>query len=67
MTDLHLRILRIVAERRQRELDDDDDGQAGDHSSAGRRRDLERAAWRSKAIVAAAQARRGYAWPGPAE
>jgi hypothetical protein len=67
MTDLHLRILRIVAERRQRELDDDDDGQAGDYSSAGRRRDLERAAWRSKAIVAAAQARRRYAWPGPAE
>ena len=33
----------------------------------GRRRDLERAAWRSKAIVAAAQARRRYAWPGPAE
>ena len=65
MTDLHLRILRIVAERRQRELDDDD-GQASDHSSAGRRRDLERAAWRSKAIVAAAQARRRYAWPGPA-
>jgi hypothetical protein len=67
MTDLHLRILRVVAERRQRELDNDADGQAGDHPSAGRRRDLERAAWRSKAMVAAAQARRRYAWPGPAQ
>jgi hypothetical protein len=67
MTDLHLRILRMVAERRQRELDNDADGQAGDHPSAGRRRDLERAAWRSKAMVAAAQARRQIAWPGPAQ
>ena len=64
MTDLHLRVLRMVAKRRQQELDDHD---AGDHArgaaSAGRRRDLKRAAGRSKANLVAAQARRRHRWP----
>jgi hypothetical protein len=64
MTDLHLRILRMVAKRRQQELDDHD---AADHprgpASAGRRRDLKRAAGRTKANLVAAQARRRHRWP----
>ena len=61
MTDLHLRILGMVARQRQQELDDHD---AADHArrpaSAGHRRDLEQAAGRTKANVAAAQARRHH-------
>jgi hypothetical protein len=64
MSGLHLRILRMVAEQRRRELDDHD---AADHTgnaaSAGRRRDLEQVAGRTKANIAAAEARRGYRRP----
>jgi hypothetical protein len=67
MTDLHLRILRIVAKHRQCELNDHD---AADHTggpaSAGHRSDLEQAAGRANANVAAAEARRRYPRPGHA-
>jgi hypothetical protein len=59
MTDIHLRILRMIAKRRQRDLDDHD---VADHAErpapTGHRRDLEKAAGRSKDNVATAQARR---------
>jgi hypothetical protein len=59
MTDLHLRILRMVATQRQRELDDHDAvDPAGGPSSADHRRDLERAVGQTKANVAAAEIRR---------
>jgi hypothetical protein len=61
MTDLHLRILRLLAKQRQRELDHHDAAEhTGDARSAGRRRDLERAATRTGANVAAAEARRRF-------
>jgi hypothetical protein len=67
VTDLHLHILRMVAKRRQGELDDHD---AVDHvvglASAGQRRDLAQAAGRANASVAAAEARRRYPRPGRA-
>ncbi len=64
MSDLHLRILRMVAKHRQRELDDHDaTDQSSDPASAGHRRDLERTAGRTKANVAAAEARRHYPQP----
>ncbi len=67
MTDLHLRILRMVAKQRQRDLDDHDVAdQASGPASTGHRRDLEKAAGRTKDNVATAQARRRYARPGPA-
>jgi hypothetical protein len=67
MTDLHLRILRMIAKHRQSALDDDDDA-AHTHgrASAGRTSDLEKAARRTKANVAAAQARRRHPRPGRA-
>jgi len=56
VTDLHPRVLRMVAKQRQRALDDLDAGDhAGDAASVARRRDLERAAGQT---VAAAEARR---------
>ena len=58
MTDSHVRILRLIAHRRQRELRNYD---AVDHSDAtptNRRQDLERAATRTRARVADAQTRR---------
>lgn len=65
MTDLHLRILRMVAKQRQRELDDHDAADhAGEAASAGHRRDLEQAAGRTQANVAAAEARRRFPRPG---
>ena len=61
MTDLHLRILRVLAKHRQRALDDHDSADhTGNAGSAGRRRDLEQAASRTGANVAAAEARRSY-------
>jgi hypothetical protein len=68
MTDLHLRILRMIAEHRQSALNDD--GAAGHThglASAGRRSDLEKAARRTQANVAAAQARRRHPRPGRAQ
>jgi hypothetical protein len=57
----HLRILRLLAKHRQAELDDHAGTEhTGDAGSAGRRRDLEQAAARTGANVAAAEARRRY-------
>jgi hypothetical protein len=65
MTDLHLRILRIIAKHRQSALEDHDAaGPTHSRASAGRRSDLEKAARRTKANFAAAQARRRYPRPG---
>lgn len=66
MTDVHLRILQMVAKQRKHQLDDHN---AGDHAglvSAERRRDLERVAGRTEANVAAAEARRRRPRPGRA-
>jgi hypothetical protein len=64
MTDVHLRILRLLARQRQRELDDHDAANhLGDAASAGRRRELERATGRTRLNVAAAEARRRYMRP----
>ena len=61
MTDLRLRILRMIAEHRQSASDDDDAaGHTHGRASARRRGDLEKAARRTKANVAAAQARRRH-------
>jgi hypothetical protein len=64
MTDLHLRILRMIAKNRQSALEDHDAaGHSHPRASAGRRNDLEKAARRTKASVAAAQARRRHPRP----
>jgi hypothetical protein len=64
MSDLHLRILRMLAKQRRRELDDHDAADhTGDAASPGRRRELKRAAAQAKANVAAAEARRRYPRP----
>ena len=64
MTDLHLRILRMIAKRRQRDLEDHDAGdRADDAASAHERRDLEEAAGQTKANVSAAEARRRFPRP----
>ena len=64
LTDPHIRILRLVADRAQRELVDyqslDD---IGDTEARRRREHLERAATRSRARVADAEARRRYRRP----
>jgi hypothetical protein len=61
--DLHLRILRQVARRTQRELDDHD-ARAGDAKPApGGRLDLARTAAQAHARVRAAQARRRHRAP----
>ena len=61
MTDFHLRILRMIARQRERERDDHDSVEhTGDKVSAGRRRDLDQVAERTKANVAAAEARRRF-------
>jgi hypothetical protein len=59
MTDLHLRILRMVANQRQRRLEDHKATDlTGGMASADRRRSLEQPAGHTKANVAAAEARR---------
>ncbi|MGH2870868.1 MAG: hypothetical protein ACRDL5_00190, partial [Solirubrobacteraceae bacterium] len=64
MTDAHVRILRLLAKQRQRELDDHEAAdRPGDAASTGRWRELERAAGRTRANVAAAEARRHYRRP----
>ena len=59
VTDSHIRILRLIAHQRQRELRNHD---AADHNgdaiSTDRRQNLERAATRTRARVADAQTRR---------
>jgi hypothetical protein len=60
MTDRHMRVLRVVARHRQRKLDDHDAAEAvADVTSTSRRRDLAKVAARTRARVAAANARRG--------
>jgi diguanylate cyclase (GGDEF)-like protein len=67
MSDPHLRILRLVANNMQRELGDHDAvDHAGDTASTGRRQHLEQMATRTRARVAAAEARRRFA-PGAAK
>jgi len=64
MADLHLRVRRLVAKRRQRELDEGPTpDRIADAVSGGRRLDLQASAGRTKAHVAAAEARRRYPWP----
>jgi hypothetical protein len=59
MTDRHVHVLRVVARHRQRRLDDHAPADGiPDAVSTERRRDLERAASRARARLAAAQARR---------
>ncbi len=61
MTDLHIRILRFVAQQRQRELDDHDTADhGGETAAAGRRRQLKRIAILARARVAEAEARRHH-------
>ena len=61
MTDLHLRILRMIANQRQRRLEDHDAADlTGDTASAEHRRGLAQAAGKTKANVAAAEARRRF-------
>ena len=61
MSDPHIGILRQVARQRQRDLDDHESvDHLGDPGSAARRQDLARTATRTRARVAAAQARRRY-------
>lgn len=61
MSDLHLRILRLIAHRNQRELDAHDAvDQPANTASKTRRQDLAKTAARTRARAAAAQARRRY-------
>jgi len=60
VSGLHLRILRMVADRNQRELDADNPGPVEDAASTVRRHDLAQTAARTRARVAAARARRRY-------
>jgi hypothetical protein len=62
MSDRHIRILRAVAHRRQQQLHDLDapDGRPEVIGSTVRRHDLERTAARTRARLAAAQARRRH-------
>jgi hypothetical protein len=60
MSDRHIQILRVVARHRQRKLDDHDAvANTPDPTSTSRRRDLARVATRTRARLAAAEARRG--------
>jgi hypothetical protein len=59
VSDLHLRILRHVARRTQRELDDHDGLEHPGESTVGaRRRELARLAAQARGQASAAQARR---------
>lgn len=58
MTDSHIRILRLIAHERQRELRNHDAVDHSDAISANRRQNLERAATRARARAANAQTRR---------
>jgi hypothetical protein len=57
VADSHLRLLRAFARHQQRKVEDLD-AVGPDGGSGGRRHDLERTAARSRAQVAAAEARR---------
>jgi hypothetical protein len=58
VTDSHIRILRLIAHERQRELRHYDAFDRGDPISTSRRQNLERAATRTRGRVADAQTRR---------
>lgn len=61
MTDRHLRILATAARHSQRRLEEHDASETPATAGSGeRRRDLRTRATRSKAQLAAAQARRRY-------
>jgi hypothetical protein len=61
VSDLHLRILRLVAHRNQRELDAHNTTDPGERAaSTARRHDLAQTAARTRARLAAAHARRRY-------
>lgn len=64
MSDSHIRILLAVAHSRQQQLDDYDDSHPRPHNpgSAARRRDLAKTAARTRARLAAAEARRRHAF-----
>jgi hypothetical protein len=67
VTDRHIRILRVVARHRQRQLDDHDAADAVPNAgSTARLHDLEWTAARTRARVAAAEARRRQPAPSPA-
>jgi hypothetical protein len=64
MSDPHIRILRQVAHKRQRYLDDHDAvDHVGDPASTARRQDLAQTATRTRTRVADAEARRRYHRP----
>jgi hypothetical protein len=66
MTDPHIRILRLMAHQRQRELRNYEAvDHTGDAVFADRRQHLERAATQTSARVADAQARRRPPRPSP--
>ena len=59
MTDSHLRILRLMAQKRQRDVNDHDRANhTGQTAAAGHRQLLKRFATRTRARVAEAEARR---------
>jgi hypothetical protein len=61
VSDRHIRVLRVLARHRQRQLDDHDAVAAEpDAGSVTRREDLQRTAARTRARVAAAEARRRH-------
>jgi hypothetical protein len=61
MTDTHLHILAVVARHSQRRLDEHDAAEGAPRpGSADRRQDLKTRATRTRARVAAAQARRRH-------
>jgi hypothetical protein len=60
MTDTHIRILRLIAQQRRRDLSDHDAAdRSGEAAAEPRRRHLERAATRTRMQAAQAEARRG--------
>jgi len=60
VSDLHRRILRLVAARNRRELDAHNTSPVEEAASRVRRHDLAQTAARTRARVAAAHARRRY-------
>jgi hypothetical protein len=64
MTDLHIRFLRLVAHRIQRELDDYDSVEhSADAASKSRREHLKWSVTRARARLTEAEARRRYPTP----
>lgn len=64
MTDVHIRFLRLVAHRIERELDDYDSVEhSGDAASKSRREHLKWSVTRARTRVTEAEARRRYPQP----